>query len=57
MAANQLELLAALTIKIKTEEKNRATVVASLISAKILTKNENFTGHYYNLKKVVTATK
>ncbi len=55
MAANQLELLAALAIKINAEKKDRAKVVASLISAKILTKNENFTTHYNNLKKVVTA--
>ena len=57
MAANQIELLTALAKKIKTEKKDRAKVIASLQSAKILTKSENFTGYYSNLKKVVTVAK
>ncbi len=57
MAANQVELLTVLARKIKAEKKDRAKVIASLQSAKILTKGENFTGHYSNLRKVVTATK
>lgn len=38
--------------KITLEKKNRASVVASLQSAKILTKNENFTTHLKKLDKV-----
>lgn len=57
MEANQVKLLASLAKKIKYEKKDRAKVVASLQSAKILTKNENFTGHYSNLKKVVAVSK
>jgi len=57
MAANQIELLTALAKTIKTETKDRAKIIASLQSAKILTKNENFTRRYSNLKKVVTIAK
>lgn len=53
METNQVKLLASLAKKIKSERKERAKVIASLQSAKILTKNENFTGHYSHLKKVV----
>jgi hypothetical protein len=52
MEEKQLKLLRALAKKIKSEKKERAAVVASLQSAKILTKNENFTGHLKNLDKV-----
>jgi len=57
MAANQIELLTALAKTIKTETKDRAKIIASLQSAKILTKGENFTRRYSNLKKVVTIAK
>jgi hypothetical protein len=57
MEVNQVKLLATLAKKIKSEKKDRARVVASLQSAKILTRNENFTGHYSNLKKVVAVSK
>ena len=57
MAANQIELLTALAKKIETEKKDRAKVIASLQAAKILTKSENFTKSYSNLKKVVTVAK
>jgi hypothetical protein len=57
MEANQIALLTALAKKIKTEKKDIAKVVASLQSAKILTKNGNFTAHYSSLKKVVTVPK
>lgn len=57
MEANQVKLLASLAKRIKSEKKDRAKVVATLQSAKILTKNENFTGHYSNLKKVVAVSK
>lgn len=53
METNQVKLLASLAKKIKTEKKDRAKVVASLQSAKILTKNEKFTNKYSNLNKVV----
>lgn len=52
MEANQLTLLMELAKKITLEKKNRASVVASLQSAKILTKNENFTTHLKKLDKV-----
>ena len=52
MEANQIKLLKDLAKKIKSEKKDRTTVVASLQSAKILTKGENFTGHLKNLEKV-----
>lgn len=57
MKTNQVKLLTSLAKKIKSEKKDRAKVVASLQSAKILTKKENFTGHYSNLKKVVAVAK
>ncbi|HRB72053.1 hypothetical protein [Flavobacterium sp. WV_118_3] len=57
METNQVKLLTSLAKKIKSEKKDRAKVVASLQSAKILTKKENFTGHYSNLKKVVAVAK
>ncbi|MET3128360.1 hypothetical protein ABID42_003479 [Arcicella rosea] len=56
METNQVKLLASLAKKIKSERKERAKVIASLQSAKILTKNENFTGHYSHLKKVVNVS-
>jgi hypothetical protein len=57
MAANQIELLSILAEKIKAEKKDRSKVVMSLQSAKILTKNENLTSYYSNLKKVVIVNK
>lgn len=57
MESTQITLLAVLAKKIKTEKKDRARIVASLQSAKILTKNGNFTGHYSSLNKVVTNSK
>jgi N-glycosylase/DNA lyase len=52
MEERQLKLLKALAKKIRSEKKERADVVASLQSARILTKNENFTCHLKNLDKV-----
>lgn len=57
MEVNQVDLLASLAIEIKSEEKDRAKIVASLQSAKIITINETFTEHYSNLKKVVASVK
>mgnify|MGYP007089158887 CR=1 FL=1 len=55
METNQVKLLTSLAKRIKSEKKDRSKVVASLQSAKILTKNENLTGHYSNLKKIVSS--
>ena len=55
MEANQITLLTSLAKKIKAEKKDRAKVIATLQSAKILTKSENFTANYSNLKKVVVS--
>jgi hypothetical protein len=52
MEEKQLKLLKVLAKKIKSEKKEQAVVVASLQSAKILTKKGNFTGHLKNLDKV-----
>ncbi len=52
MEEKQIQLLKALAKKIKSEKKERTLVIASLQSAKILTKGENFTGHLKNLDRV-----
>ena len=57
MEANQVKLLTSLAKKIKAEKKDRAKVLVSLQSAKILTKKENFTSHYSHLEKVVSVAK
>lgn len=58
METNQIKLLKELAKKIKAENiKDRTIIVASLQSAKILTKGENFTGHLKNLDKVFATTK
>jgi hypothetical protein len=55
MEANQIKLLSSLAKKIKTEKKDKVRVVASLSSAKILTKSGNFTTHFSNLKRAVAS--
>jgi len=52
MEEKQIKLLMALAKKIKSEKKERTVVVASLQSAKILTKREKFTTHLKNLDRV-----
>lgn len=52
MEENQFKLLKELAQNIESEKKDRAVVVASLQSAKILDKKENFTSHLKNLKRV-----
>jgi hypothetical protein len=52
MENNQISLLASLAKKIQSEEKNRTKILASLNSAKILTKKGDFTSHYPKLKKL-----
>jgi hypothetical protein len=54
MDSDQVKLLASLAKKIRTEKKDKASIVASFQSAKILTKSGNFTNHYSNLKKLVS---
>ena len=56
MEEKQIKLLKVLAKKIKSEKKERTIIVASLQSAKILTKNEKFTGHLKNLDKVFAET-
>ena len=55
MESNQVKLLASLAKRIEKEKKERKQVVSTLQSAKILTKSENFTGNYSNLKKAVVS--
>lgn len=55
MEAKQIKLLKLLAKKIESEKKERSAVVASLQSAKILTKSENFTGHLKHLVKIFPA--
>lgn len=55
MEANQIKLLNSLAKEIGREKKVRSQIISTLQSAKILTKKENFTGHYSNLKKVVVS--
>ena len=57
MEENQIKLLTTLAKKIKSEEKDRTKVLASLQSAKILTKGGNFTAHFKNLNKVFATDK
>ena len=43
MVVNQIKLLSSLAKRLESEKKDRAQIVASLQSAKILTKKENLT--------------
>lgn len=56
MSTRQAKLLFELAAKIKSRQKSRDEIVASLKAARILTKGENLTAHYSNLKKVVIST-
>ncbi len=57
MEVNQVVLLTSLAKEIKSEKKDRSKIVSTLRSAKIITKDENFTEHFSNLKKVVSVVK
>lgn len=57
MGNQQAKLLSTLAKSIQTEPRQKAKIVATLTSAKILTAKAKFTGHYSNLKSVVTAVK
>lgn len=52
METNQIKLLKDLARNIKAEKRNKASIITSLQSAKILTKNENFTGHLKMLDRL-----
>lgn len=53
MPADQIKLLNSLAKEIKMEKKEKDKVLVVLQSAKILTKDENFSGKFSNLKRVV----
>jgi hypothetical protein len=57
MESNQIALLTVLAKKIKAEKKDKARIVATLRSAKILTKGGNFTTHFSTLNKAVSSSK
>ena len=57
METDQIELLKNLAKKVKSEKRNRDDVMASLQSAKILTKQGNFTRHFSNLNRVCSSNK
>jgi hypothetical protein len=52
MKTNQIKLLKELANEIRTAKRSGDEVVISLQPAKILTKQENFTGKFNNLKRV-----
>jgi hypothetical protein len=57
MDNHQAKLLSALAKEIKSEPKDRSNILVSLTSAKIITKKENLTSAYSNLKRVIPAVK
>ncbi len=57
MESKQIMLLTALAKKTKSEKKDKKRIVATLQSAKILTKGGNFTTYFSNLNKVAISSK
>lgn len=57
MKSTQIKLLTDFAKEIKSEKKNKAKVRATLQSARILTKEENFTRNFSNLNRVTTSSK
>jgi hypothetical protein len=57
MSNSQIKLLASLAKKLKTAKRDRNEIVITLNAAGILTKKENFTTNFSNLKKVVSVSK
>jgi hypothetical protein len=57
MEEKQIILLTALAKKSKSEKKDKRRVVETLQSARILTKNGNFTTHFSNLNRVASSSK
>jgi len=51
MEKNQIKLLSSLAKEIKVEKKEKAKIFATLQSAKILTKQGNFTSKFSNLNR------
>lgn len=49
----QTKLLISLAKEKQAEKRDKSTAISSLKSAKILTKNGNFTTHYSNLDKFI----
>lgn len=56
MTRDQIKLLSRLAKDLKERKKTKKEVVASLQAARILTKGNQFTGHYKHLNKVVSAS-
>lgn len=54
MQKSQVKLLTSIAKEIQGQKKDRAKIVVTFKSAKILTEKENFTKQYSNLKKVVS---
>ena len=57
MKTNQIKLLTSLAKEIKTKNKDKAKALATLQSAKILTKKGNFSKKYSNLNRIVVSAK
>jgi hypothetical protein len=54
MNNDQVKLLSKLARKIKSQPKNKAEVIVTLTSAKIITKKENLTNQYANLGRAIS---
>ena len=57
MKSNQIKLLSVLAKEIRQEKKDKASVIATLQSAKILTKHGNFTAKFIHLNRVAAISK
>lgn len=57
MELKQIALLTDLAKKTNSEKKDKEKVVATLQSAKILTKSGNFTSYFSNLNRVANSSK
>ncbi|HNY62885.1 MAG TPA: hypothetical protein PLH70_04205 [Bacteroidales bacterium] len=57
METNQIKLLNSLAKEIKTKKKDKTGIIITLQSAKILTKQGNFTGKFNNLNRIVITAK
>ncbi len=53
MKTSQLKLLKDLAKEIKTTKRSKDEIIVSLQSAKILTKQGNFTGNFNNLNRTL----
>ncbi len=57
MVPNQIKLLKDLAKEIKAEKKSKSESVATLQSAKIITRQRNFTGKFSNLRRLSESAK